>query len=105
MDAKHAKHLRATEPVEALWSEQESQDAMYRIVNASIQDSRDVVCQIAPVEAHRIANILPQMESSEFLEPVLFRLESRRTKGPVVKLLHEFSTMAVGFHRTKAGAE
>ena len=71
MDAQYAKHLRATEAVEALWSEQESQDATYRIANASIQDSRD--------EVRRIANALPQMESSEFLEP---------TKGPAVKRLH-----------------
>ena len=41
MDEKYAKHLRATEAVEALWSEQESQDATYRIANASIQDSQD----------------------------------------------------------------
>ena len=61
MDAKHAEHLRATEFVEALWSEQESRDATYRIPSASIQDSRDVVFQIA--------NVLPQKESSEFLEP------------------------------------
>ena len=38
MDARHAKHLHAIEAVETLWSEQESQDATYRIANASIQD-------------------------------------------------------------------
>ena len=56
--AMHAKHRRA---VEALWSEQESRVATYRIANASIQDSRD--------EVHQIANVLPQMEASEWLEP------------------------------------
>ena len=60
MDAKHAKHLRATEVVEALWSEQESRDATYRIASASIQDSRDDVFQIA--------NVLPQKELSESLQ-------------------------------------
>ena len=82
MDAKHAKHLRAIEAVDALWSEQESQDATYRITNASIQDSRDEVFQIANVlpqkesseflgrdEVFQIANVLPQKESSEFLGP------------------------------------
>ena len=82
MDAKHAKHLRATEVVEALWSEQESRDATYRIASASMKDSRDDVFQIAnvlpqkelseslqPDEAHQIANALSQMESSEFLGP------------------------------------
>ena len=54
MDAKHAKHLHATEAVEALWSEQGSQDATHRIAYVSIQGSRDEVCQIA--------NALPQME-------------------------------------------
>ena len=115
MDAKHAKHLRATEVVEALWSEQESRDAMYRIASASIQDSRDEVFQIAnvlpqkelseslqPDEAHQIANALPQMESLEFLEPELSQMESRQTKGPVVKHLHELLTTAVEFHQTKA---
>ena len=72
MDAKHAKHQRATEAVEALGSEQESRDATYRIANASIQDSRD--------EVHQFANVLPQMESSEFLEPELAQMESRQTK-------------------------
>ena len=75
MDAKHAKHLRANEAVEALWAEQESRDATYRIASASIQDSRDVV--------HQIANAFPQMESSEFLETELSQMESCQTKGPV----------------------
>ena len=61
MDAKHARHLRATDVVEALWSEQESRDATYRIASASIQDSRDEVFQIA--------NVLPQKELSESLQP------------------------------------
>ena len=39
MGARHAKHRHATEAVEALWSEQEYQDATCRIANASIQDS------------------------------------------------------------------
>ena len=43
-DAKHAKHLHATEAVEAQWWAQESRDATYRIANA-----------------------LPLMERSEFL--------------------------------------
>ena len=71
------KHLRATEAVEALWSEQGSRDATYRIASASIQDSRGEVFQIA--------NVLPQKESSEFLEPELSQMESRQTKEPVVK--------------------
>ena len=54
MEAKHAKNLHATEAVEALWSEQGSQDATYRIALVWIQGSRDDVCQIA--------NALPQME-------------------------------------------
>ena len=97
MDARHAKHQRATEGVQALWSEQESEDATYRIANASIQDSRDELCQIA--------NVLPQMESKEVLVSELSHMESRRTKGPVVKHLHELLMMAVTFHQTKAGAE
>ena len=95
MDAKHAKRLRATEVEEALWSEQESRDATYRTASVSIQDSRDEVFQIA--------NALPQMESSEFLEPELSQMESRQTKGLVVKHLHELLTTAVEFHQTKAG--
>ena len=97
MDAKHAKQLRATEVVEALWSEQVSRDATYRIASASIQDSRDDVFQIA--------NVLPQKESSEFLQPELSQMESRQTKGPVVKHLHELLTTAVELHQTKAEAE
>ena len=116
MDATHAKHLRATEAVEALWAEQESRDATYRIANASIQDSRDVVHQIAyvlpqmesseclePDEARQIANVLPQMESSEFLEPKLSQMESRQTKGPVVKHLRELLTTAVELHQIQSG--
>ena len=57
MDARHSV------AVEALWSEQESRGTLYWIANASIQDSRDEVCRIAA---------LPQMEWSEFLEPVQF---------------------------------
>ena len=57
MDARHSV------AVDALWSEQESRDAMYRIASASIQDARDEVCWIAA---------LPQMEWSEFLGPVQF---------------------------------
>ena len=63
MDARHAGHLHATVAVVTLLSEQESRDAMYRIANASIEDSRDEVCQIVA---------LPQMEWSEFLGPVPF---------------------------------
>ena len=96
-EARKAKHLRATEAVEALWSEQESRDATYRIASASIQDSRDEVFQIA--------NVLPQKESSEFLEPELSQMESRQTKGLVVKHLRDLLTTAVEFHQTKAAAE
>ena len=116
MDARHAKHRRAIEAVEILWSEQESQDATYRIANASRLDSRDDVHQIAnvlpqmdlseflePDEAHQIANALPQMESPEFLEPELSQMESRQTKRPVVKHLRELLTTAVEFQQTKAG--
>ena len=94
MDARHAKHRRATEAVEALWSEQESRDATCRISSASIKDSRDEVFQIA--------NVLPQRESSEFLEPELSRMESRQTKGPVIKHLRELLKTAVELHQTKA---
>ena len=62
IDEKHAKHLHATEAVEALWSEQGSQDATYRIATVSIQGSRD--------EVSHIANALPQVEWSEFPGPV-----------------------------------
>ena len=95
MDAKHAKHLRAIEAVDALWSEQESRDATYRIASALIQNSRDEVFQIA--------NVLPQKESSESLEPDLSQMESHQTKGPVVKHLRELLTATVEFHQTKAG--
>ena len=93
MDAKHAKHLRATEVLEALWSEKESRDATYRIASASIQDSRDDVFQIA--------NVLPQKESSVFVEVELSQIDFRQTKGPVVKHLRELTT-AVEFHPINA---
>ena len=72
MDARHAKHRRVIEAVGILWSEEESQDATYLIANASRSDSRD--------EVHQIANVLPQMELSEFLERELSKMESRQTK-------------------------
>ena len=83
MDARHAKHRRATEAVETLRSEQESQGATYRIANASRLDARDEVCQIAKA--------LPQIEWSGFLGPVQFSVvESRRTRGPEVMAAVEF---------------
>ena len=117
MDAKHAKHLDATEAVEALWSEQEianvfpqtesseclEPDEVHQIANALPQIESSEFLE--PDEVHPIANALPQMESSEFLEPVPFRMESPRTKGPTAKHLHGLLTAAVEFHRTKAGAE
>ena len=96
-----------------LWrrcDQQETRDATYRIANASNQDFRDEALQIAkvlpqkesseflePDEAHQIANVLPQKESSE--------MESRQTKRPVLKHLREYVTTAVEFHQRKAGAE
>ena len=60
-------------------------------------------CRILQDEVCQIANALPQMESSECLEPVLLPMESRRTKGPVVKHLHELLSMADGASSNRGG--
>ena len=76
---------------------------MFQIANVLPQKESSEFLE--PDEAHQIAKALPQMESSEFLEPELSQMESRQTREPVVKHLRELLKVAVEFHRTKAGAE